>query len=168
MVKPVQGKRYFHERPLWTLLIALGVLAVVALGVGVLVGRSTATQIQSTTPLATSESARSSAPPVAQQGTRFASSTDAVTGARLTVAIVPATGWIRINATISAVPANESYQLFIIDKEGSRHLFASWRSSPEDAVKGANVAGSAIMDPTNVTAIEVITTSGQKYVTASF
>jgi anti-sigma factor RsiW len=126
---------------------------VVAIGGGVIVGRSTAPA----TPLA-----QPTASVVA--GTRIAAATDPATGARMRVTLTPAAGWVRVNATVAGVPAGEKCRLQVIAKDGTAVLAGSWLVSPAGAVGGTTLNGSALIDPAQVQAVRVIDATGKQYV----
>ncbi|MTD52862.1 anti-sigma factor [Amycolatopsis pithecellobii] len=132
------------------------VVAAAAIGVGVLVGRTTA---GTSSPIA--------APPPASvrpTGARFASGTDAATGARLTVGVTPAAGWVRVNASVTGIPAGQRCRVVVVGKDGAREVAGSWLVSPKAANEGVNLDGSALIDPANVAAVLVENTDGKQFV----
>jgi anti-sigma factor RsiW len=126
---------------------------VVAIGGGVIVGRSTAP----TSPLAQ--------PTVTKvAGTRAGAATDAATGARMRVTVTPATGWVRVTATVAGVPAGERCRLEVVAKDGTPVLAGSWLVSPAGAADGTTLNGSALIDPAQVQAVQVVDETGKQYV----
>src|SRR6185369_5173118 len=95
--------------------------AVAALCVGMLVGWSTADseQLASAAPGAP-------APAPMRPGTRFVTAQDPGTGARLTVRLVPASGWVRLNAAVSGIPAGQACHLVVIGQNGDRETAGGW------------------------------------------
>jgi anti-sigma factor RsiW len=132
--------------------VAAAVL-VVAIGGGVIVGRSTAPA----TPLA-----QPTASVVA--GTRVAAATDAATGARMRVTVTPAAGWVRVTATVAGVPAGEKCRLEVVAEDGTPVLAGSWLSSKAGLVSGVTINGSALIDPAQVQAVRVVDVTGKQYV----
>jgi hypothetical protein len=149
------GRR--HRRTAMLTLVAAAVVAVALVG-GVLTGRSTAPD----RPLAQPTAApRTSTVP----GSRLASATDPATGARLSVAVVPAAGWVRVNATVGGIPAGERCRLEVVDRHGTAVLAGSWLVSGAGAADGTTLNGSALVDPAQVAAVRVVNTAGKQYVT---
>ncbi|WP_433129562.1 anti-sigma factor family protein [Micromonospora sp. CA-240977] len=140
---------------------AAAVVVAAAISGGVLLGRTTGASPESTAQPAPSTTTTSADP-----ATRYASTTDATTGARITVAVTPAAGWIRVNAAVSGVPAGERCRLMVIGKDGSTVQAGSWIVSPKGATDGTTLDGSALIDPAQVDAVRVETTDGKAYATA--
>ena len=135
---------------------AAAVAAAAAIASGVLVGRSTV----DTTPLA---QPTSSPVQTAIAGTRTGTATDAKTGARITVAVAPAPGWVRVNAAVSGIPAGERCRLEVVGKDGTVVLAGSWVVSAQGEATGTTLAGSALIDPSQVAAVRVVTTTGKQF-----
>ncbi|WP_236788871.1 anti-sigma factor [Amycolatopsis sp. GM8] len=136
--------------------VAAVVVAAAAIGVGVVVGRTTD---GSAPPVA-------APPPASAQpaGTRFASGTDAATGARLTVGVTPAAGWVRVNASVTGIPAGQKCRVVVVGKDGTREQAGSWLVSDKGAKEGTNLDGSALIDPGNVASVLVENTDGKQFV----
>lgn len=147
------GRR--HRRLALVTAAAAVVLAAVLAG-GVAVGRTTA---PSTPPLAAPTTAATTNPP----GTRVASATDSGTGARISVAVLPAPGWVRINATIAGIPEGEPCRLEVVGRDGTPILAGSWLVSKEGAANGTTLNGSALIDPAQVASVRVVNTSGRLF-----
>jgi anti-sigma factor RsiW len=137
---------------------AAAVVAALAIAGGVLVGRNTAPEQPLAQPTATSQPTASVLP-----GTRFASATDAATGARISVAVIPAAGWVRINAAVAGVPAGERCRLEVVGKDGTAILAGSWLVSPQGAVTGTRLDGSALIAPAQVASIRAVDFEGKTY-----
>jgi anti-sigma factor RsiW len=134
-----------------------------ALAVGVLIGRSrhgsqSVAEVP-ITPLPTSS------PATTAPGVRTATATDAGTGARLTVSVTPAIGWIRLSAAVTGIPAGERCELVAIARDGSRHLAGSWLVSAAGATAGTSLNGSTLVDVADLAAVQVQNTSGKRFVT---
>jgi hypothetical protein len=150
------GRR--HRRTARLSLVAAAVVAV-ALAGGIVLGRGTAPERPLAQPTATPQSAAPTNPP----GTRFAAATDARTGARISVAVQPAAGWVRINATVAGIPAGQRCLLEVVGRDGTPVLAGSWLVSKEGAANGTTLNGSALIDPGQVASIRVVNTAGQQF-----
>jgi anti-sigma factor RsiW len=145
---------------------AAAAVAAVALVGGVLVGRVTLSE--------NNQSVAASAPPggpataaPAAPGTRYASATDAATGARITAAIVPAAGWVRVNAAVTGIPAGERCRLVVVGKDGTRETAGGWLVSEQGADMGTTLDGSALIAPDDVAGVVVQNMSGKQFVEAT-
>jgi hypothetical protein len=150
------GRR--HRRFTVVTSIAAAAVAVAVAG-GVLVGRTTA---PSTEPVAQ--------PPVTASvpaGTRTATGADPVTGARMTVAVTPAAGWVRVSATVGGIPAGEKCRLEVVGRDGQPVLAGSWLVSPAGEAAGTPLTGSALIDPAQVASVRVVTTTGKQFVSVT-
>jgi len=143
---------------------AAAAVAAVALVGGVLVGRVTLGE-QTVAAAAPPSVSQPTAVP-AQPGTRYASALDPGTGARLTAAIVPAAGWVRVNAAITGIPAGERCQLVVIGRDGSREMAGGWLVSEQGATGGTTLDGSALIAPDDVAGVAVQNTDGKQFVEA--
>jgi anti-sigma factor RsiW len=147
------GRR--HRRTAFVTGAAAAVLAAAVAG-GVAVGRSTAPE----TPLAQpAPSAVASTPP----GTRVAAATDPSTGARISVTVVPAAGWVRVNATVGGIPAGERCRLQVVGRDGTAVLAGSWLVSPAGEANGTTLNGSALIDPAQVASVRVVNAAGRQF-----
>ncbi|WP_433298806.1 anti-sigma factor family protein [Pseudonocardia sp. CA-142604] len=137
---------------------AAAVVVAVALCVGVLVGWTTADsqQMASAVP----------SPTPMRPGTRFVTAQDPGTGARLTVRLVPAPGWVRLNAAVSGIPAGQACHLVVIGRNGDRETAGGWLVSAKAASKGVTLDGAALMDPAKVSMVVVESTNGSPLVAA--
>ncbi|MBY8874516.1 zf-HC2 domain-containing protein [Micromonospora sp. PLK6-60] len=136
---------------------AVAALAAAATG-GVLLGRATGD--------APDTRALPTPPASVTAATRYASTTDPDTGARLTVAMTPATGWVRINAAVSGIPQGERCRLLVVGKDGSTVLSGGWLVSEAGAADGTTLDGSALIEPAQVDGVRVENTDGKVYATA--
>ena len=143
------GRRH---RRLALLTTAAAAVLVVAIGGGVVVGRDTAPP--------------TSALPAASEpvGTRTVSGTDPATGAKMTVSVVQAVGWVRVNATVAGIPEGEKCKLEVVGRDGTAVLAGSWLVSPAGEANGTPLNGSALIDPADVAAVRVVNTSGKQFV----
>ena len=97
-------------------------------------------------------------------GTKVATFADPNTGARMTVQVKPAAGWVRVNAGIGGIPQNEKCRLFVVAKDGHREEIGSWLVSKAGEADGTNLDGSALIAPDDVAAVEVENFDGKKFV----
>ncbi|RLK61574.1 anti-sigma factor family protein [Actinokineospora cianjurensis] len=140
--------------------VAAAVVIAAVLGTGVVIGRSTSTPVAQPTVTV--------GPTEAQNvKTRFLSGSDPNTGARLTAKVVPAAGWVRLNVSVTGIPAGERCRVVVVGKDGTREEAGSWLVSPDGAQKGTNLDGAALIAPDDVGSVEIITTEGKRYVSVS-
>src|SRR4051794_34071952 len=160
---------------------AAAVVAAAVIAGGVAPGRATPPgrppgQAPAAPPAATLAAGRATAPDVPRAqapaasaavtvpaGTRTGTSVDPVTGARITAAVIPATGWVRVTAAVSGIPAGEKCLLQVVGADGMPVLAGSWMVSPEGARAGTTLNGSALIDPADVRSVRVVTTAGEVY-----
>jgi hypothetical protein len=151
------GRR--HRRTALVMAMAAAVVAV-ALAGGVVVGRGTAPEpLAQPTVAPTAPATTLSTPP----GTRTAEATDPGTGARISVAVMPAAGWVRVTATVAGIPAGQRCRLEVVGRDGAAVLAGSWLVSPEGAAKGTTLNGSALIDPGQVASVRVVNEAGRQY-----
>jgi hypothetical protein len=136
------------------LLAAAAAIIGLAIGTGVLIGQTR----PSAPTFAAPPEPVVSAPP---SGVRFSSNTE-VSGIRLTVRVEPAPGWVRVNASVSGVPAGERCRLVVVSHTGQREPAASWLVSPAGEKTGTNLDGAALIAPDDVATIEVETFDGRR------
>ena len=128
---------------------------VFAIGGGFAIGRSgTGSNVAGPTPEASS----------AVAGTRTATATDASTGAKITATVVPATGWVRVHATVSGIKEGERCRLVVVDKQGHSEVAGSWVIGPKAAEYGLAVDGDALVDPDDVYSVKIEKTDGTQLV----
>ncbi|SES48556.1 anti-sigma factor family protein [Actinokineospora terrae] len=140
--------------------VAAAVVLAAVLGTGVVIGRSTSTPVaQPTVTVGPTETQNAK--------TRFLSGSDPNTGARLTAKVVPAAGWVRLNVSVTGIPAGERCRVVVVSKDGTREEAGSWLVSPDGAQKGTNLDGAALIAPDDVGSVEIITTEGKRYVSVS-
>ena len=133
------------------------VLMVVA--AGGLVGRITA-------PVAAGQAA-ASAPALPVPGTRVGSFTDATTGARMTVRVEPAAGWVRVSAAVTGIPAGQRCRLVVVGRDGHREIAGSWLVSAKAVRDGTVLSGAALVAPQDVAAVHVENVDGEQFVSVS-
>ncbi|NKQ56861.1 zf-HC2 domain-containing protein [Amycolatopsis sp. K13G38] len=126
--------------------VAAAAVAAAFAGGGVVLGRATA--LDAAAPAGTALSA-----------------TDSATGASMSVVLGPAAGWVRLDATVSGIPAGEKCRLFVVGRDGTREEAGSWLVPAAGEGAGTHLGGAALVAPDNVAAIEVESFDGRKYVT---
>lgn len=141
---------------------AAAVVVAAAIGSGVMVGRGT---VDPVTPRALPTPAQ--VEPTTIPGTRTATAVDAQTGARITVAVAPAPGWVRIKAAVAGIPAGERCRLEVVARNGTVVLAGSWVVSEKGADEGTTLDGSALVAPAEVASVRVVTETGRQYTSAT-
>ncbi|AGZ38763.1 anti-sigma factor family protein [Actinoplanes friuliensis] len=138
--------------------VAAAVVVAAAIASGAAVGRLSvdpAAPVALPTPVASE--------PTTIPGTKTATAVDAGTGARITVAVAPAPGWVRIKAAVVGIPAGERCRLEVIGKDGTTVLAGSWVVSDKGAAEGTTLDGSALVPPDQVSSVRVVTEAGKQY-----
>jgi anti-sigma factor RsiW len=146
------GRRH---RRLATVTSIAAAAVLVAIAGGIMVGRTTAPA----EPVAQAPTAAVSEP----AGTRSAAGT-ADNGTKMVVSVLPAAGWVRVNATVSGIPAGERCRLEVVAKDGTAVLAGSWLVSPAGEANGTVLNGSALVAPDAVAAVRVVNTSGEEFI----
>ena len=100
-------------------------------------------------------------------GVRTGSYTDPTTKAGMAVSLVPAVGWVRVNATVTGIPAGQRCRIWVVARDGTRQQAGSWLVSEKGAREGTTLDGSAIVAPGDVAAVEVDNFSGETFVTVA-
>lgn len=140
------------------------VIALAALGGGVLLGRQTA-------PGGVAQGPQPQGPPssVVQTppGTRTGEATDPASGVSMAVSVTPATGWVRVHAVVRGVPAGKLCQLLVVPRDGDAVVAGSWLASGKDARDGTSLDGTALVDPKQVSSVDVVTIDGEELVSVS-
>lgn len=89
----------------------------------------------------------------------------AADGVRLTAAVTPADGWVRLSAVVDGVAAGERCRLVVTDVRGRTHVAGGWVAArpPESTT----LTGAALVDPDEVAAVGVVTEDGRVLVAGS-
>lgn len=135
------------------LVSAAAAVIAVAIGGGVVVGRSTAPSGPVAEPTAS-----------VVAGTRSGAAEDPATGAKMSVTVTPAAGWVRVNATVVGIPPGEKCRVEVVARDGTQVLAGSWLAAPTAETKPVTLSGSALIDPAQVTAVRIVNTAGHQYV----
>lgn len=146
-----------RRRSLIAAAAAVAIIAALAGGLRLGRGPDRADQVAQPPPVA-------SAPAPAPTGTLVGSHTDAGTGARLTVRVVPAAGWVRVNAAVTGIAAGRRCRLWVVARDGTRQLAGSWLVSARGAQDGTALDGSALVAPADVAAVAVDDVDGRPLV----
>lgn len=88
------------------------------------------------------------------------------TGTRLTARIVPAVGWVRVEADVTGIPAGQKCRLVVVGRDGDREVAGGWLVSEQSSREGAKLYGSAPLDPADVASVVVENTDGHEFVQA--
>jgi anti-sigma-K factor RskA len=138
---------------------AAAVIVGAALAAGLVLGRALEQPQQVAQPAPTA-----TAPAPQPTGVLVGSRTDPGTGARLTVRVVPAAGWVRVNAAVAGIPEGQRCRLWVVARDGTRQLAGSWLVSAKGAQDGSALDGSALVAPADVAAVEVDNVDGRAFV----
>lgn len=152
----------FRPRRWW---LAAAACAVVAAGAGVVAGATWERRgetIAAPSPTVTVTATPAPSPPPANVVT--AANRNDLTGAAMRVRLTPAAGWVRVQVTVTGIPAGQRCRIWVVAADGSRELAGSWLVSPKGAQEGTTLDGSAIVDPKKVTDIIIENTTGTRYV----
>lgn len=131
--------------------VAAAVALVAAVSGGIVIGRETA-------PVAGGPTTE------VPEDARQARATDPQTGATMSVTMVPKMGWVMVHADVSGIKAGLNCELRVVPKSGESVLAGSWRVSKAGEAEGTPLDGTALVDPSVVKSIEVVTTDGKKMV----
>lgn len=151
------------RRERWWLAAAACVL--VAAAAGVVAGATwerRASNIAAPAPTVTVTATPTPTPPPANVVT--AANRNDQTGAAMRVRLTPAAGWVRVQVTVTGIPAGQRCRIWVVSAKGTRELAGSWLVSPKGAQEGTTLDGSAIVDPNDVTDIIIENTTGTRYV----
>jgi Putative zinc-finger len=155
------------------------VIALVALGGGVLLGRQTAPggeaqglqtqgpQTQGPQTQGPQTQGPQSSVVQAPPGTRNGEATNPASGVSMAVSLTPATGWVRVHAVVRGVPAGKQCQLLVTPQDGIAVVAGSWLASGKDTRDGTLLDGSALVDLKQVSSVDVVTTDGEELVSVS-
>jgi anti-sigma factor RsiW len=133
--------------------VAAAIALVAAVSGGVVIGRQTAPQEVAGGPT-------TSVPQDAVQ----AKATDQKTGATMSVTLVPKAGWVMVHAEVKGIKPGLNCELRVVPRTGDSVLAGSWRTSEQGWTEGTPLDGTALVDPTVVKAVEVVTAEGKKMV----
>ncbi|GAA1312809.1 anti-sigma factor family protein [Pseudonocardia xinjiangensis] len=84
-------------------------------------------------------------------------------GVVMTAMLTPATGWVRVSATVQGIPAGERCRLVVVARDGSRQVAGSWLVPPTGWKEGVTLHGSAIIAPDQVASVMVENEAGRQF-----
>lgn len=99
-------------------------------------------------------------------GTTVLRGSNAATGVDLSVSMVPAAGWVRLDLSASGIPAGSRCDIVVVAKDGTEIPAGGWIVSAKGATEGSRVPGSAVVEPADVARVLVRTTDGEVLVEA--
>jgi hypothetical protein len=85
----------------------------------------------------------------------------------MAVTVAPRVGWVRVHAVVSGISAGQRCELLVVARDGTTVLAGSWLVSEKGAQDGTSLDGSALIDPDQVSSVDVITTEGQELISVS-
>lgn len=161
-LRQVRAEKQSGVRARSLLVTAAAVVAVaIALGGGVLLGKGNG----QSTPVALPPQPIGAPTTTAVAGTHEMSGSQ--NGAHLVVTVTPAVGWVRLNASVTGIPAGQKCQLIVVSKTGQTEIAGSWLVSPKAAANGTNLDGAAMIAPDQVAMVEVRNFDGHMFVAAT-
>jgi hypothetical protein len=122
------------------------------LGGGIAVGRTAVTDVVAAAP----------APAPADADTRVLTGTGP-DGVVMTARLTPATGWVRLTATVQGIPAGERCRIIVVSRDGSRAVAGSWLVPQTGWREPMTLDGSAIVPPDQVASVVVENEAGRQF-----
>jgi hypothetical protein len=101
--------------------------------------------------------------PETPPGTSFQAA-DQTTGAVMDVKVEPLAGWVKVHAKVSGIKQGEKCQLFVTAKDGSQRSAGTWLVTEKGEGVGTSLDGPALVEPSEVKSVDVITFDGRKLV----
>jgi hypothetical protein len=139
-----------------TITAAAALVALAALGGGILIGRGAETQ-----------PAVSAAGPAATNVPGTKKLTGNSSGVKLAATVVPADGWVWVHASVSGIPAGQKCRLVVVSRTGQTEIAGSWLVSAKASTTTTKLDGSALVAPADVAAVQVENLAGHVFVSAS-
>lgn len=144
----------------WMAGAAAAAAAFALFGAGALAGRQSAQQVALPAPTSTSTSTTIA-------GTFTLAATDPATGTQLSAQVIPAAGWVRINAQVKGIAAGQRCRIVVVAKDGHQEIAGSWLVPAAGLTSWGTISGSAIVAPDQVAAIVIENEAGTRFVTAA-
>ncbi|GGS19542.1 hypothetical protein [Actinokineospora fastidiosa] len=94
--------------------------------------------------------------------------TDTGSSVRLTAAVTPEPGWIRVRAAVLGAPPGQRYDIVLRTRSGAEITVAAWIGSPEHELDGVSVDGTAAVPRDDLASIAVVGADGRRYVTVTY
>ncbi|TQJ46556.1 anti-sigma factor [Streptomyces sp. NBC_00080] len=95
------------------------------------------------------------------------SATDSATRATMKVSLTPATGWVRVDATVGGLRPGEKCRLVVLSTSGEREIAGSWVVGDQQQTAqgdGLDLSGSAAVPMDQVKSVTVENDQGKRYV----
>lgn len=160
-LRQVRGERAAQALRQRAFLAAAAAIASAALlGGGILIGQNTGDRTTEAIPPA--PTATATAPTTPPGRVTFLEGRSTETGGEMRLRVTPAADWIRLNASVTGIPAGERCRLVVVAKNGDREIAGSWLVADEE--KGANLDGSAAVPMDDVAEVVIENDHGKKYV----
>lgn len=148
--------------------VVLGAAAAAVVGAmfggGVLTGRESADVVVAP-PVDAPTPPPSTGEPV--PGTKRAEYADPATGAAMGVRVIPAAGWVKLDATVTGIAAGERCRVIVVGADGQEEVAGSWLVSEKGEAEGTALSGFAIVPPEDVTAVRVENLDGEEFVSVA-
>ena len=139
------------RRPRWGMAAAsVAVIVAAALGGGVLIGRQTVDQVQTSV-----------------SGSRQVTASDPSTGATMETTVEPRVGWSWVDVSITGLEAGAECEMVVTDADGKAHVAGSWVVSKEAARDGSKFGGGVLVPIDQVASVEIKTAQGEHVVTTT-
>jgi Putative zinc-finger len=163
-LRQVRTERVRADRPR-RLLVAAGVAALLAATLigGTLLGRATVPAPQAGGVVSPGTSATGS-PAVPGPSARVFAAGNPSTGASMTVALTPLSGWVRMHVKADGIKAGQKCRLEVVDKQGTVTPAGSWLVSPTGERQGTVLDAAALVAPADVASVDVVNYAGQTLV----
>ncbi|MBF9128218.1 hypothetical protein I0C86_04300 [Plantactinospora sp. S1510] len=94
--------------------------------------------------------------------------TDRGTSVRLTAAIVPEQGWIRLRSTVVGAQPGREYRIVALTTDGTRVPAAAWIGSDANMLEGVTVDGTIAVPLSEIASVVVFDADDRRYVSVSF
>jgi Putative zinc-finger len=89
---------------------------------------------------------------------------DGASGVSMAAVVTPATGWVRLSATVKGIPAGERCRVVVLAKDGHEEIAATWLASARGETEGTQLDGAAIVAPDQVAGVAVENETGRRFV----
>jgi hypothetical protein len=133
-------------------------LAGIAAGVAVLVGGGVAVgRVTAPEPVVVAAPAGPTAGAVTLRG-------EGEPGVTMAAVVSPASGWVRVSATVRGIPPGERCRVVVLARDGRREVASSWLTSGRGQTEGTQVDGAAIVPLDQVAGVAVENEAGREFV----
>jgi anti-sigma factor RsiW len=149
---PARERRRDRRRGFLPQLVGVAAGVAVLVGGGVAVGRVTAPE-----PVVVAAPAGPVAGAVTLRG-------DGEPGVAMAAVVSPASGWVRVSATVRGIPPGERCRVVVLARDGRREVASSWLTSARGQTEGTQVDGAAIVPLDQVAGVAVENEAGREFV----